>query len=211
MTDPQPKDTVWTKLNVSAAVLAALVALAGLLYTIHSGAASGAASDPTTPASSSTQTSGAALSSGTSSSSTPQPPSSAPQGLSLTSLTLAAGAGNVTRSGATLTMACGTNQSDDLFREIQYTLPATRHYAHFRASVHGGKGDADQQFTMTAFVRGQYVRANQTRQIGTVTFGSGADADLHGDLTDDLDTLVLRLVCHLPGSSVTITGAALTS
>jgi hypothetical protein len=108
-------------------------------------------------------------------------------------------------------MACGTNQSDDLFREIQYTLPATRHYPHLRASLHGGKGDADQQFTMSAFVRGQYVRADQTRKIAVAVFHPGADAELHGDLTDDVDTLVLRLECHLPGSSVTITGAALTS
>jgi hypothetical protein len=211
MTDPQSKDSVWTKMNVLAAVLASLVALAGLLYTIRSGPASGAASSSSTQASSSTGAAASTVPTGTGTPNAPQPPSSAAERLSLTSLTPAAGGGNVTRKGTNLTMACGTNQSDDTFREIQYTLPATRHYAHFRARVQGGNGDADEQYTLSAFVRGQYVRANQTRQIAAATFGSGAVADLQGDLTDDLDTLVLRLVCHLPGASVTITDAGLTS
>jgi hypothetical protein len=209
MTDSQPKDTIWTKVNVLAAVLASLVALGGLLYTVRSSSASGAASSSSTSASSSTgaAASTAPTSMGTSSAS--QPLSSTTGALSLTSLTPAAGAGNVTRKGTNLTMACGTNQSDDLFREVQYTLPATRHFAHFQATVHGGIGDADQQFTVTAFVRGQYVRADQTREIGGVTFGPGANPDLRGDLTADVDTLVLRLQCHLPGAFVTITGAQL--
>jgi hypothetical protein len=211
MTDPQPNDSIWTKLNVSAAVLAALVGLAGLLYTIRSGPASGAASSSSTSASAATGVAPSTLPTVTRASSASQPPFAVTETLPLTRLTPAAGTGNVTRKGTNLTMACGTNQSDDRFREIQYSLPTTRHYPHFRMTVHGGDGDADQQFTLTAFVRGQYVRADQTRQIGTVSFRPGADARLQGDLTDDVDTLVLRLVCHLPGASVTISGAELTS
>jgi hypothetical protein len=211
MPDPQPKDSIWTKVNVSAAVLAALVGLGGLIWTIHTSSASGATSGPTTSPSSSTGGSGSTGPTATGTSPSQVSALSPSESLPLTSLTPAAGAGNVTRKGTDLTMPCGTNQSDDLFREIQYSLPTTRHYPHFRATVHGGAGDADQQFTVTAFVRGQYVRADQTRQIATVTLRPGADGSLNGDLTDDVDTLVLRLVCHLPGASVTISGAALTS
>src|SRR4051812_24093756 len=109
MTDP-PKDTIWTKINVSAAVLVALVALAGLLYTIRSGPASGAASSLAASGPSSSGPAAATLPPVTRTSIAPQPPAPVAETLSLTSLTPAAGGGNVTRKGTTLTMACGTNQ-----------------------------------------------------------------------------------------------------
>jgi hypothetical protein len=106
-------------------------------------------------------------------------------------------------------MPCGTNQSDDQYREIAYALPTTSHYQRFHAKVLGGAGEADQLFGVTVFARGQYVRADQTVAIASANLRPGDSGSLGGKLSDGADTLVLRLVCHLPGASITIDGADL--
>jgi hypothetical protein len=102
-------------------------------------------------------------------------------------------------------MQCGTNQSDDRYREVEYSVPATTSFgrleATLRASADGGQ---DQRVALQVFVRDQYARADQTVQQAVKTLAPNGTEALTAPIPQGTAAVVLRLTCYLPGSSLRI-------
>jgi hypothetical protein len=123
----------------------------------------------------------------------------AASGRLLTALQLRAGAGNikVTDGGRTVTMPCGTNNSEDTFREVEYWL---------RGAYRGFTAQVEVSGVAAAEVRTQLeVLTDQVRRGNVVLSGAQTrpvSAGIEGGAT-----LQLRLTCEQPNAVVTIRDA----
>jgi|tagenome__1003787_1003787.scaffolds.fasta_scaffold20976314_3 hypothetical protein len=103
-------------------------------------------------------------------------------------------------------MQCGTNQSDDRYREVEYSVPATTSFARFEAGLQtSADGSPDQRVGLQLFVRDQYARADQTVQEAVRTLAPNSTTTFAAQIPQGTAAVVLRLTCYLPGSSLRIT------
>lgn len=117
----------------------------------------------------------------------------------MTMLQLRAGAGNikVADGGRTVTMPCGTNNSEDTFREVEYWLRGA--YRSFTAQVEVSAVAAAEVHTQLEVLTDRVRRGNlvlsgaQTRSVSAAVDGGA--------------TLQLRLTCQQPNAVVTIRDA----
>lgn len=117
----------------------------------------------------------------------------------LTELVPATGGGFVQRVGAhSLIMRCGTGESDDRFREVEYDLPRAG-YRSFRTATRP-TGQRETRIGITLFVDG-VAKVDSVSTVGdTGTVGAGIDGAAR---------LTLRITCDPGAASVTFTDPAL--
>ena len=151
------KESGWAKAGVTAGVIGALAAAAVFVFPTKDGRLG--------------QTGG----NSTSSSGTAQNRTTAAPNPSLTSasyerhlaeLPLTQGGGVVTvLGGRDLSMPCGSGQSDDSYRQIEYELPGSYTSFTTRATA-GGKSDPEAKIGVEVFVRARQERSDRTPRAG---------------------------------------------
>jgi hypothetical protein len=136
---------------------------------------------------------------------TPNPsPMSASYERHLAELPLTQGGGAVTVVGGTdLSMPCGSGQSDDSYRQIEYELPDS--YASFttRATA-GGKADPEAKVGVEVFVRARQERSDRTLRAGRIVLQAAGSEPLTADITN-ARAILLRITCSVGTLSVTFT------
>jgi hypothetical protein len=122
----------------------------------------------------------------------------------LAELPLAQGGGAVTViDGRDLSVPCGSGQSDDLYRQIEYELPGP--YASFatRATV-SGKADVEASVGVQVFVRARQERSNRTLEAGRVVLQGNGSEPVTADIAQ-ARAILLRITCSVPTLNVTFT------
>ena len=135
----------------------------------------------------------------------PNPPGAgAPNERHLAELPLAQGGGAVRVVGTkNLSMPCGSGQSDDRYRQIEYELPGP--YASFttRATA-GGTADVEASVGVEVFVRARQERSDRTLKVGTIVLQANGSEPLTADITN-ARAVLLRITCSVSTLSVTFT------
>lgn len=181
-------------LSLAVAAVGVVVAiLAWLIPMDEDGTPSsaGSTSTPTPPAPAPPTTTGG----------TPTPTTQPPATVRyLTELVPATGGGFVQRVGAhSLIMKCGTGESDDRFREVEYDIPRTG-YRSFR-TVARPTGRRETRIGVTLFVDGVVRVDSVSTAGGTGTLSAGIDGAAR---------LTLRITCDPGAASTTFVDPALT-
>jgi hypothetical protein len=136
---------------------------------------------------------------------TTTPPSTtetiAPKERHLAELPLAQGGGVVEVAGRDLRMPCGSGQSDDRYREIEYELPGA--YTSFTTqATAAGKADPEARIGIEVFVRTRQERSDRIPRPAAIVVQANTSAPLTADITN-AETLLLRLTCSTSTLNVT--------
>jgi hypothetical protein len=122
----------------------------------------------------------------------------------LAELSLAQGGGAVRVIGAKdLSMPCGSGQSDDRYRQIEYELPGPYTSFTTRATA-GGKADVEASVGVEVFVRARQERSDRTLKVGTIVLQANRSEPLTADITD-ARAILLRITCSASTLNVTFT------
>lgn len=189
------KESGWAKAGVIAGVVGALAAAAVFVFPTKDGRLG--------------QTGG----NSTSSSGTAQNRTTATPNPSLTStsyerhlaeLPLTQGGGVVTViGGRDLSMPCGSGQSDDSYRQIEYELPGSYTSFTTRATA-GGKSDPEAKIGVEVFVRARQERSDRTPRAGLIVLQAAGSGPLTADITN-ARAILLRITCSVSTLTVTFT------
>jgi hypothetical protein len=122
----------------------------------------------------------------------------------LAELPLAQGGGAVrVVDGRDLSMPCGSGQSDDRYREIEYQLPGA--YTSFTTqATAGGKADPEASIGIEVFVRTRQERSDRIPRPGAIAIKTSTSAPLTADITD-ATALSLRITCSASTLNVRFT------
>lgn len=122
----------------------------------------------------------------------------------LAELPFAQGGGAVSVvNGRDLSMPCGSGQSDDRYRQIEYELPGP--YTSFTTSVTTrGKADVEAQVGVQVFVRARQDRSDRTPEVGRTVLHPNGSEPLTADITD-ARAILLRITCSTSALTVTFT------
>jgi hypothetical protein len=105
--------------------------------------------------------------------------------------------------GTNLSMPCGSGQSDDQFRQIEFELPGP--YASFTTQVTAaGKADKETSVGVQVFVRARQERSDRTLEAARVVLAPKGSDPLTADITN-ARALLLRITCSVSTLSVTFT------
>ncbi len=100
-------------------------------------------------------------------------------------------------------MPCGSGQSDDRYRQIEYELPGP--YTSFTTSVTArGKADVEAQVGVQVFVRARQDRSDRTPEVGRTVLHPNGSEPLTADITD-ARAILLRITCSTSALTVTFT------
>jgi hypothetical protein len=194
-TKKSKKESGWTKVSVICAVLGALAAVAAfLLPTPVTNLFHLDVDKPTLSAKSSQNPTGAPNTPGT----------DARNERHLAELPLAQGGGTVSVvRGRDLSMPCGSGQSDDQYRQIEYELPGP--YASFttRATA-AGKADEEASVGVQVFVRARQERSDRVLEAGRIVLQPNGSEPLTADITN-ARAILLRITCSVSSLNVTFT------
>jgi hypothetical protein len=197
--DKQPRQRIresnWSKVGVIAGVVGALATVAVFGWPTRDGR------DETARA----RQSPAATASQYPTSASPNPSgTSALSERHLAELPFAQGGGAVTVvNGRDLSMPCGSGQSDDRYRQIEYELPGP--YTSFTTSVTArGKADVEAQVGVQVFVRARQDRSDRTPEVGRTVLHPNGSEPLTADITD-ARAILLRITCSTSALTVTFT------
>ena len=128
----------------------------------------------------------------------------APTQRHLAELPLAQGGGSVSVvDGRDLSMPCGSGQSDDRYRQIEYELPGPYTSFTTRATARG-KADVEASVGVQVFVRARHERSDRTLEgFRTVLKTNGAEP-ITADITN-ARAILLRITCSASTLTVTFT------
>jgi hypothetical protein len=129
---------------------------------------------------------------------------SAPNERHLAELQLAQGGGAVNViDGRDLSMPCGSGQSDDRFRQIEYELPGP--YTSFTTRATGsGKADLEASVGVQVFVRARQEISDRTLEAGRVVLRGNGSEPLTADIAH-ARAILLRITCSVPTLNVSFT------
>jgi hypothetical protein len=121
----------------------------------------------------------------------------------LAELPLAQGGGVVKVIGSRdLSLPCGSGQSDDRYRQIEYELPAA--YRSFTTLARAaGKADPDASVGVQVFVRAREEKSDRTREAARVVIPANESQPVTADITD-ARAILLRITCSVSALSVTL-------
>jgi hypothetical protein len=113
------------------------------------------------------------------------------------------GAPNTPGTDADLSMPCGSGQSDDQYRQIEYELPGP--YASFttRATA-AGKADEEASVGVQVFVRARQERSDRVLEAGRIVLQPNGSEPLTADITN-ARAILLRITCSVSSLNVTFT------
>ena len=186
------RSETWTKIGVIAGVVAAGAAVAVFVVPTRDGRNETDRAN-TTQSAEATQNPTSA----------PNPSrASAPNERHLAELPLAQGGGAVkVNGGRDLEMPCGSGQSDDQYRQIEYALPAA--YASFAThATASGKADREASVGVQVFVRARQERSDRTLEAGRTVLPANGSGPLTADITN-ARAILLRITCS--ASTLTVT------
>jgi hypothetical protein len=100
-------------------------------------------------------------------------------------------------------MPCGSGQSDDQYRQIEYELPGP--YASFttRATV-DGKTDVEASVGVQVFLRARQERSDRTPEARRIAVKVNTSEPLTADITN-ARAILLRITCSASTLNVTFT------
>ncbi len=127
----------------------------------------------------------------------------------LADLTPKSGAGFLRTEGRDLSVSCPTNQSDDVFHEVSYTLPAP--YAQFAARMTvAGEADPEATASLQVFIQHRADRSDVQVQVGDpIVLKQEAGLDFTRPLGDAVQ-LTLRARCAANTQTVQLTAPRIT-
>lgn len=189
------KESGWAKAGVIAGVIGALAAAAVFVFPTKDGRLGQTGGN-------STSSSGTAQNRTTA---TPNPSlTSASYERHLAELPLTQGGGVVTViGGRDLSMPCGSGQSDDSYRQIEYELPGSYTSFTTRATA-GGKSDPEAKIGVEVFVRARQERSDRTPRAGLIVLQAAGSGPLTADITN-ARAILLRITCSVSTLTVTFT------
>jgi hypothetical protein len=122
----------------------------------------------------------------------------------LAELPLAQGGGAVTIIGERdLSMPCGSGQSDDRYRQIEYELPGPYTSFTTRATA-GGRADPEAKIGVEVFVRARQERSDRTLRVGMIVLQANGSGPLTADITN-ARAVLLRTTCSVSTLTITLT------
>jgi hypothetical protein len=128
----------------------------------------------------------------------------APNERHLAELPLAQGGGAVrVIDGRDLSMPCGSGQSDDRYRELEYELPGA--YTSFTTqATAGGKADPEASIGIEVFVRTRQERSDRIPRPSAIVVKANGSAPVTANITD-AKALLLRITCSASTLNVRFT------
>ena len=122
----------------------------------------------------------------------------------LAELPLAQGGGSVSVvDGRDLAMPCGSGQSDDRYRQIEYELPGP--YTSFTTlATARGKADVEARVGVQVFVRARQERSDRTLESGRTVLKTDGSEPITADITN-ARAILLRITCSTSTLTVTLT------
>jgi hypothetical protein len=121
----------------------------------------------------------------------------------LAELPLAQGGGVVRVIGSRdLSLPCGSGQSDDRYRQIEYELPAAYTSFTTRATA-AGKADPEASVGVQVFVRAREEKSDRTREAARIVIPANRSRPMTADITD-ARAILLRITCSVSTLSVTL-------
>jgi hypothetical protein len=189
------KESGWTKISVIFGVLAALTAVAAFLLPTPAINLLHLNVDKATPSTKTSQNPTSAPNS---------PGTGQPNERHVAELPLAQGGGAVSVVGGTdLSMPCGSGQSDDQYRQIEYVLPAA--YASFTTRATAmGKADEEARVGIQVFIRARQERSDRVLEVRRIDLQANGSESLTADITN-ARAILLRITCSASTLSVTFT------
>jgi hypothetical protein len=128
----------------------------------------------------------------------------APTERHLAELPLAQGGGSVSVvDRRDLSMSCGSGQSDDRYRQIEYELPGPYTSFTTRATAHG-KADVEARVGVQVFVRARQERSDRTLEGGRTVLKTNGSEPITADITN-ARAILLRITCSTSTLTVTFT------
>jgi hypothetical protein len=189
-------ESIWTKVGVIAGVVGAVVAVVAFFVTfppVHLRPSEDKESTrPAVTARNST--------------SAPSSPSGtiAPNERHLAELPLAQGGGAVrVIDGRDLSMPCGSGQSDDRYRQIEYELPGPYTSFQTHATI-GGKADEEASVGVQVFIRARQERSDRILEAGKAVLLARGSEPVTVDMTN-ARAILLRITCSANTLTVTFT------
>ena len=121
----------------------------------------------------------------------------------LAELPLAQGGGSVSAVGRDLSMPCGSGQSDDRDRQLEYELPGPYSSFTTRATVRG-KADVEARVGIQVFVRARQEKSDRTLEAGRTVLKINGSEPITADITN-ARAILLRITCSTSTLTVTFT------
>jgi hypothetical protein len=102
-----------------------------------------------------------------------------------------------------LSMPCGSGQSDDRYREIEYELPGP--YTSFITQAGAvGRADAEASVGVQIFIRARQDRSDRTLEVGSIRVQANGSETLAADITN-ARAILLRITCSTSTLTATFT------
>ena len=188
------KESGWTRAGAVAGLLGAAAAAAVFILPTRDGRDQTARDNPTPSTATRQNPTG-----------TPNPSrTGASNERHLAELPLTQGGGAVrVIGGRDLSMPCGSGQSDDGYRQIEYELPSP--YTSFTTrGTASGRADPEAKVGVEVFVRARQERSDRTPRVGTIVLQADESKPLTADITD-ARAILLRITCSISTLTVTFT------